>query len=131
MKSIKKLEMAPVISEHEHVRVEKSFFGLVTKYVYTPTGSPIHGESYDLSNETGHFLLDVLELPAGERATRLRPVGKIEQATLGNMRLEYCESADGHFLALQLFHFSNFFYQPLMEAQVFEGEEAKELAAIL
>ena len=52
--------------------------------------------------------------------TLLSQIEGIEKAAMGPFRLEVCESADRHFLAVQPFGFSDFQYKPLADLLVIE-----------
>lgn len=131
MASIKNMEIGEAVSSHPRVEVRKALLGLKTVYYYSPTGSVIEGEKFDVSAETGGRLIDALRTDAGQRGEALRGMGKLGRENLGNMHVECCRSADGQFVAVQVFAFSSLSLHPQMPVMVLEGKEAQDVAAVI
>lgn len=128
MPNIKNLEMAEALSSKSYIRISDSFFGLVQKVVYVPTGSPIRVIKQEYSSEEGGRLEKLLSLPLGKMEAELASKGKPAPTAVGNYQLQACVSDDRQFCAVQLFRFSDLMYHPLAEPQFFEGEAAATIA---
>ena len=124
MSSIKHLQMAEAVCSFSGIQVSSSLFGLFTKAVYLPTGSPVKAETMEFTAEVGqrlqHFLLnDPVRHSSAERIFR-------DQASEnGNYMLELCRSVDNAFAALQLFHYETLSYQAVTRVLFFEGQDAQ------
>ena len=125
MSSIKDLGMAAAVSAYEHISIKKSFFGLFQKAIYTPTNSPVKALTYDYTPLEGEHLEELLNLPLGEMAKKLKQQGKPKPAPIGHFRLEVCVSEDQHFCALQLFRYVDFKYIPAFEPRFYLNIEAE------
>ena len=130
MASINHLEMAKALSQNPHIQIKKSFFGLHTSVVYTPTQSPVDVSIQDYTAEMGNKLERIINAPAGQIEAAIRKEGRIDKASISNMRLELAFSRDRKFAAAQLFNFYDLQYHPVTEPRFIEGDEAAFLAAL-
>ena len=128
MTSIKKLTMAPTVMANPHISVQKSFFGLFSKAVYTPTGSPVTASRHEYAVDYAPFFRKLLTASSDE-LTKLAGSNN-KQAPLGNVMIETCLSADGQFAAIQMLQFTNFTYEPVAQARVLEGTDAEKVASL-
>lgn len=124
MSSIKHLQMAEAVCTFSGIKVSSSLFGLSTKAVYLPTGSPVKAETMEFSAEVGqrlqHFLLnDPAQHSSAEKNFRDMVTEN------GNYMLEICRSKDNAFAALQLFHYEALGYQSVTRVLFFEGQDAQ------
>ena len=125
MSRIKDLDMASSLSTHTDVTINSSFFGLIEKVVYNPTGSRITAHTFEYSPFNGERLQQMLEGNI-EQIERVITQDTIPIAVpVGNIRAEVCRSDDHQFVAIQLLHFSNFEYRPLCEVKYFKGRDAE------
>lgn len=101
----------------------KSLFGLLTKVVYKPTGSPIVAKVWEYSHADGARLRSILKVPADALQNAVgdfRPSPSLN----GNFLAEVCFSQDKAFVAVQLLQFSEMTYVPVTEPLIFEGKGA-------
>ncbi|MGN0281937.1 MAG: hypothetical protein ACI4B3_06530 [Prevotella sp.] len=131
MTKIKNLEMAEAISNHSDVTVGKAFFGLCEKALYVPTGSRVKAEVYEFSQDNGERLAKLLTGPMAQIEKEVARGSKVRSTPIGNMRAEVCKSADGNFLAIQLFRFADFHYNPFTEFLIFTGNEAEMVGKVI
>lgn len=130
MTSIKKLTMAPTITANEHISVQNSFFGLFSKAVYTPTGSPVTASRHEYAVDQAPFFRKVLTASSDELTKLAGSANKPKEAPLGNVMIEACLSADKQFAAIQMLQFTNFTYEPVAPARVLEGADAEKVASL-
>ena len=124
MSSIKHLQMAEAVCSFTGIQVNSSFFGLLSKVVYLPTGSPVKAETLEFPSEVGQRLQRVL-LTDPDRLASAEGSYRAEATENGNYLLELCRSRDGAFAALQLFHYETLCYQPVTRVLFFEGQQAQ------
>lgn len=115
---------------HPEISVKKSLFGLKTSAVYTPTGSSLQVKVKEYSPETGSKLEHILQSDP-EAVPELIAHNDLAAASLGQVRLEACISADKQFAAVQLLHYAQLSYAPTTEMIVFKGKAAEAIASIL
>ena len=116
--------MCYAVSSDNRIIVRKSLFGLHATLIYKPTGSVVDARVLEFSSDDGEQLKRILSASGEERekaigAFRPKPV------TNGNYLAEICVSRDGSFLAVQLLQFSMLKYEPVTDALIFEGDEAR------
>lgn len=131
MANIKNLEMAAAVSSKSYINISESFFGLIQKVTYVPTGSRVKVITQEYSTAEGARLEKLLSLPQDRVEAELAAKGKPQPTAVGNYRLEACVSDDRQFCAVQLFRFSDLMYHPLDEPCFFEGEAATTIARII
>lgn len=96
-----------------------------TELVYLPTGSVARKKSlfFDLRHfeELKEFV-----------ATGRRPgSGELRSEVGGNIRLDVLQSADHSYVALQLYQFVPYMYDPVTEVYSYSGQEAARLSSAL
>ena len=131
MTNINNLEMGFSISNHPHILVRKTLFGLRKQLVYQPTQSLVDVIINDYNEENGALVERVLRASKDKLEETVKTVGKVQKASISNMRLEVCLSRDHHFAAFQLFRFSDFKYHPITDVRCFEGKDASLVAQML
>lgn len=92
MTSIKKLTMAPTVMANQHISVQKSFFGLFSKAVYTPTGSPVTASRHEYAVDYAPFFRKLLTASSDELTKLAGSNNKPKEAPLGNVMIETCLS---------------------------------------
>ena len=130
MTKIKNLEMADAISNHSDVTVNNTCFGLCEKATYEPTGSKVKAEVYEFSQDNGERLAKLLTGSMAQIEKEVARGTKVRSTPIGNIRAEVCKSADGQFLAIQLFRFADFHYHPLTDFLTFTGKEAETVEKV-
>lgn len=131
MANYSNLEMGVAISNHPHIIIKKSLFGLRKQLVYQPTQSPIDVVINDYDAENGALIERVLRASTENLSKVVEAVGKVKATPIANIRLEACLSRDHQFVALQLFRFVDFKYQPLTDMHCYEGPSASLVAQVL
>ena len=121
------VEIAPAVSEHPHVSIKKSFFGLFANAYYNVTNSQIDSYENSYSRETGERIKPLFSVGDKYVIGCTKDIGSLHQQPNGNYRLDICISRDRHFIALQLFHFENLMYRPVTDVRYFEGEQAEAI----
>lgn len=122
--------MAPTITANEHISVQNSFFGLFSKAIYTPTGSPVTASRHEYAVDQASFFRKVLTASSDELTKLAGSANKPKEAPLGNVMIESCLSADKQFAAIQMLQFTNFTYEPVAPARVLEGADAEKVASL-
>ena len=130
MTSVKKLTMAPTVMANQHISVQKSFFGLFSKAVYTPTDSPVTASRHEYAVEQAPFFRKLLTASSDQLSKLADGADKPKEAPLGNIMIEVCQSADSQFVAFQMLQFTNFTYEPVAPARVLEGADAEKVAKL-
>lgn len=125
MTKIKNLEMANAISNNNDITINTTLFGLCEKATYVPTGSRIKAQTFEYSPMNGERLSILLNSNIDEINRQLNRGIMVRSTPVGNMRAEICQSADRHFLAVNLLRFSNFRYDPVSEVKFFCGHDAE------
>lgn len=129
MASIKNLEMAEALSQHQHIAIKKSLFS--TKAVYTPTQSTLDITTQEYTPADGERMEHLLSLPLPKLEAELQAKGKPATTPVGHFRLEAAVAKDRQFAAVQLFRFVDFEYKPASELCIAEGTEAESLIKLL
>ena len=117
--------MANAISNNNDITINTTLFGLCEKATYVPTGSRIKAQTFEYSPMNGERLSILLNSNIDEINRQLNRGIMVRSTPVGNMRAEVCQSADRHFLAVNLLRFSNFRYDPVGEVKVFRGHDAE------
>ena len=117
--------MANAISNNNDITINTTLFGLCEKATYVPTGSRIKAQTFEYSPMNGERLSILLNSNIDEINRQLNRGIMVRSTPVGNMRAEICQSADRHFLAVNLLRFSNFRYDPVGEVKVFRGHDAE------
>lgn len=125
MTKIKHLDMAEAMSSNDDVTISNSFFGLVEKATYTPTGSRIKAQTYEYSADNGERLSLLLDLNSQLLDDKLNRGIMVRATPVGNIRAEVCRSDDRQFLAVNILRFENFEYSPLMPVRFYHGNDAE------
>lgn len=131
MSNIKNLEMAKAVFAKSYISINKSFFGLCQKVIYTPTNSQVKAVIQEYSADEGVRLEQLLSLPTDKLESELASKGKPVITSVGNYQIQACVSDDRQFCAVQLFRFYEFVYHPLGEPRFFEGKEAETISKII
>ncbi|MBR1594182.1 MAG: hypothetical protein IJ692_04480 [Alloprevotella sp.] len=131
MPNIKKMEMAKALSAHRNVTVRHSLFGLVQTAVYEPTQSKLDAAQYYYTSEGGTRLEALLKSSEAALDKALGACAHLERRAVCNVRLDVCRSRDAQFVALQLFRYEDYLYQPAGEARFFEGDAAARIVNTL
>lgn len=131
MTKIKNLEMAEAISNNNDVTISNCFFGLCEKATYMPTGSRITAKVYEFTQDNGERLQKLLEGQMAQIEKEVARGSKVRSTPIGNIRAEVCASADGRFLAIQLFRFADFHYHPLTQFLTFKEHEADVVGKVI
>lgn len=124
MANIKHMEMAPALSQNQHISFKSSFFGLCQKAVYEPTQSALKSDIREYTPTDGERLERLLALPLDKLNKALEEQSAPASVPIGQYCLETCVSADGQFAAVQLFRFSDFSYKPVSDFVAWEGKDA-------
>lgn len=124
MANIKNLQMWSDICSDARISINKSFFGLRTIAVYNPTGSIIDARIFEFSPSDGNHLRLILNT-SGIELDRIIGDFRPKPITNGNYMAEVCTSRDGIFLAVRLYQYSQLNYNPITDAFIFEGDDAR------
>ena len=130
MTKIKNLEMASAISNNNDITINTTLFGLCEKVTYTPTGSRIKAQTFEYSSMNGERLSLLLNSNIDEINHQLNRGIIVRSTPVGHIRAEICQSADRHFLAVNLLRFSNFRYDPVDEVKIFYGHDAEVVSRL-
>ena len=130
MTKIKNLEMANAISNNNDITINTILFGLCEKATYVPTGSRIKAQTFEYSPMNGERLSILLNSNIDEINRQLNRGIMVRSTPVGNIRAEVCQSADRHFLAVNLLRFSNFRYDPVGEVKFFRGHDAEVVSRL-
>lgn len=113
-----------------YITRKSTFFGLINRLVYAPTGSRLNFTSRYYAPILREELKELFALGDQVLEKRLAKMNRFEQAMNGNLLVECCVSADKQFVALQLKHFSQIDYQPISEVRFLQGDAAKHAAIV-
>lgn len=127
MANIKNLQMWNSICADARVSITKSLFGLRTTAFYAPTNSAIDAHTIELSPTDGEHVRRILNAPREDLA---QSIGAFRPKPIvnGNYMAEVCVSRDGAFLAVLLQQFVRMGYEPVTDALIFEGDDARTVA---
>lgn len=131
MANINNMEMAKAVLANENIVVEKTFFGLRTKFTYKPTNSTVEGREYEFTPSMGERMLKLINTDDSKLETVVANTDKITTTHIGHYRLEICTSADNKFTALQMLRFVDFKYQPESDVKFYEGKNAELILSVL
>lgn len=127
MANIKSLGMAEELLANPHISVRKSFFGLVTNYIYNPTGDKIKVVQKCYNPGDGDTIKHMLSLGIEGLKKGFRDKGMPDPIAIGNMQLNICYTEDFQFLAMQMEQFVDYMYKPTTDLVVAEGEDAQQI----
>lgn len=113
-----------------YITRKSTFFGLINRLVYAPTGSRLNFTSRYYAPILREELKELFALGDQVLEKRLAKMNRFEQAMNGNLLVECCVSADKQFVALQLKHFEQIDYQPISEVRFLQGDAAKHAAIV-
>lgn len=119
--------MAEELLANPNISVRKSFFGLVTNYIYTPTGGKIKVVQKNYNPGDGDIIKHMLSLGVDGFKKGLKSKGLPEPIAIGNMQLNICFTKDHQFLAMQMEQFVDYLYKPTTDLVVAEGEDAQQI----
>ena len=122
--------MANAISNNNDITINTILFGLCEKATYVPTGSRIKAQTFEYSPMNGERLSILLNSNIDEINRQLNRGIMVRSTLVGNIRAEVCQSADRHFLAVNLLRFSNFRYDPVGEVKFFRGHDAEVVSRL-
>lgn len=122
--------MANAISNNNDITINTILFGLCEKATYVPTGSRIKAQTFEYSPMNGERLSILLNSNIDEINRQLNRGIMVRSTPVGNIRAEVCQSADRHFLAVNLLRFSNFRYDPVGEVKFFRGHDAEVVSRL-
>ncbi len=129
MASINKLEMMKSPALSELFKVSNGFLGFGAKATYVPTGSNVTAAVYEYSLADGETLERTLRMDKEQMIGKLTSA-KMTQQHMGNARLEVIKTADGAFIAMQLFRFVDFGFKSASDVITFEGAEAEAVGKV-
>ena len=129
MANITHLEMCDTLVALPEIEVKKSFFGLKTRILYTPTSSPVSVYQNEYAADAGSRLETILHAEP-DAVPGMIAHQELVSTGVGSTRLDACISADRQFAAVQLLRFQDFTYRPLTEMQVFHGAAAEAIASL-
>ena len=131
MANINNMTIAETLIGNNLVTTSKSFFGLISKSVYRPTGSRLTALKKEYDPLNGNKIEYALNSDTCKRAQSIASLGHIADSPIGNCLLEACYSADHKFAAVRLLQFSQLKYQPVTDTCVFENDEAESVISSL
>ena len=73
----------------------------------------------------------LLKQPVDKLANELQQKGKPTPTPVGQYRLEVAAAEDGSFIALQLFRFVDFNYQPVTDTLFYIGADVAKVSAVI
>lgn len=130
MPSLNNMEMAAAVAANQNIEIKKTFFGLKTQVVYTPTGSLVDCYRKEYAPDAESSLARMMGDTGKNLEEAAKNVAGIKEVDMGNVRLEASLSRDHQFAALQIVKFTNFNYLPVSEVRFFEGADAAAVAVI-
>lgn len=119
------LAMQNALAHNSHIKIEKKFFGLLTKITYTPTGVPVSKTYLEYDSTVGPQAEQILFAPSTELSTLCKHKLKISEN--GKFRLYLLASKDHRFAALQLSEYRDFSFKPIGEIRIAEGDDARQI----
>jgi hypothetical protein len=128
--NIKNLKMAEAIFANEKISVKKSFMGLSTSVVYTPTGSAVKAIGEEYNQEDGNKIEAVINAKDENLEVAVKAAAGVKPAAMSNIRLEGCMSADHEFVALQLLAYRDLRYSPITDVKIYEGKDAELISTL-
>ena len=118
--------MADVIFSNDKISIKKSFMGLSTSVVYTPTGSTVNAIGEEYSQDGGNKIEAVINAKDEEDLeVAVNAAAGVKPSAMSTIRLEGCISADHEFVALQLLSYKDLRYTPITDVRIYEGKAAE------
>ena len=127
MANIKNLGMAEQLLANPNISVRKSLFGLVTNYIYNPSGCNIKVVQKNYNPGDGDAVKRMLSLGVDGLKKGLKSKGLPNPIVIGNMQLNICFTKDCQFLAMQMEQFVDYLYKPITDLVIAEGEDAQQI----
>ena len=127
MANIKNLGLAEALLANPHISVRKSFFGLVTNYIYNPTGGKIKVVQKNFNPGDGDAVKRMLSLGIDGLKKGVKNADFPQSVNVGNMLLNICYTDDLQFLAMQMSQFVDYRYRPTTELVIAEAEDAQQI----
>lgn len=120
-----------LVAQNPDIECHRAFFGLITRYVYTPTQSRLSAFSCCYAHALRDDMLRLLQ--ASElNLCKLADKGiKYEQNANGNLLLEGYRSADGRFMAVRLLQYAELDYRAITDVRFLTGDSALALHKLL
>ena len=125
MANINRLGMADELRANPNITVSKVLFGLVTNYIYNPTGAKLKVAQLSYNAGNGDSIKRLLALGVEGLKKGLKEKGLPKPLDIGSMQLNICYSTDHRFLAMQMEQYIDFFYKPTTELVIAEGDDAQ------
>lgn len=122
--------MAEAIFANEKISVKKSFMGLSTSVVYTPTSSAVKAIGEEYNQEDGNKIEAVINAKDENLEVAVKAAAGVKPAAMSNIRLEGCLSADHEFVALQLLAYRDLRYSPITDVRIYEGKAAEMVSKL-
>lgn len=117
------------ICADSRVYISKSWFGLKTVAKCASTGSVIEPKKVQLDQQDGERLQRILRTSSESLILAVEDF-HLKESYNGRYMLECCVSKDETYVAMLLFQFKNFDYEPVSDVVVYEGENAKIISRI-
>lgn len=131
MSNISNLEMSTAVASHPKVSLKSSLFGLFKTYYYEPSKSELATDQKYL-NEDNFGQLSIIANKTDKNQQEMpESLSPIHYSSVCNHRLDICKSEDNNFIALQLFTYKDYLYEPASKVFFFEGNVAQRLAKII
>lgn len=131
MSLINNMEMASALFKKSYIKIEKAFFGLKTKIIYTLTNSPVVGDYLEYDRTCGAKVKYLLDLPTDQLQEALKNEKHLEPVANGMYSLSLCYSKDHRFAAFLLSRYIEFDYCPVSEVRFVQGDDAEALLRTL
>lgn len=131
MSLTRNMEMAKALFSKDYIKVEKYFFDLRTKVIYTPTNSKVIGCSLEYGASNGEKIKELLELPDETILEEASKMKFLESMDNGMYDLSFCYSKDYKFAALQLSKYMAFEYRAVTAVRFIENDVAEALLRVL
>ena len=127
MENISQMEMASALFCKPYIKVEKKFFGFITKVTYTPTNSPVVELYLDYALADGEKVKRLANAAPSEVKSLLEKYGCPATSPNGHWRLSLRYSQDRKFAALHISEFIGFEYRTIGEIRFVEGDDAGKI----
>jgi len=121
------VSMASEVVQHPLIAKEKSFLGLRTKVVYTPTQSVVESFENTYDTASGVFYQKLLQMSHEE----LSAVSDFKYNDGDDFLMEICLSEDHEFLAVRLSKSQLDEKEPVTPIVFYTGEDAVKIQSLL
>lgn len=119
--------MASEVVQHPLIATQKSFFGLRSKVVYTPTNSIVESYTNTYDVASGEFYKGLLQMSHEELST----ISDFNYNEGEDYLMEICLSEDHEFLAVRLSKFLPEEVEHLTPVIYYTGEDAEKIQSLL